>query len=175
MGILNLKDKTVHKFIKNQRKVASSTKEINVKVINKVGVLSEVSLFQTYDFTKRLIESLKIEPENLKVILFDPTGKELAVDKYRTFNEKGFGFHAKVKSEIVSKFVHTDFDLLINYCDPELLFPKVVVLKSKAQLKAGFENELNFFNDISIKTTGNDIDTFNEELVKYLQILKLVK
>lgn len=175
MGILNLKNKTVHKFIKNQRKAAPITKEINVKVINKVGVLSEVSLFQTYDFTKRLSEGLKIGTEDLKVILFDPTGKETAVEKFRTFNEKDFGFHAKVKSEIVNKFVNTNFDLLINYCDPELLFPKVVVLRSKAQLKAGFENESNFFNDISIKTTGNDIDTFNEELVKYLQILKLVK
>lgn len=175
MGILNLKNKTVHKFIKNQRKVIHSQREINVKVINKVGVLAEVSLFQTYDFTKRLVEGLGIQPEDLKVILFESTGKETAVDTYRSCNEKDFGFHGKVKSEIVNKFVNREFDLLINYCDPELLYPKVIVLKSKAQLKVGFEDEANFFNDISVKTTGNDIDTFNEELVKYLQILKLIK
>ena len=93
---------------------------------------------------------------------------------YGMCDEKNFGFNAKIKSEALSKFVDTKFDLLINYCNPELLFPKVIMLKSKAQLKAGFDAESNFFNDISVKTPGNDIDTFNAELVKYLQILKLI-
>ena len=175
MGILNLKNKTANKFIKNQRKAASSNGEINVKVIRNVGVLSELSLFQTYDFTKRLVEGLNLEIEDLKMILFDPSGKDVEPERYRMCSEKDFGFHGKIKSEILNKFVNRDFDLLINYCDPELLFPRIIMLRSKAQMKVGFESESNFFNDISIKTTGNDIDTFNEELVKYLHILKLIK
>lgn len=175
MGILNLKNRTAHKFIKNQRKATSSDREINVKVIRNVGVLSELSLFQTYDFTKRLVEGLNLEIEDLKMILFDPSGKDVEPERYRMCNEKDFGFHGKIKSEILNKFVNRDVDLLINYCDPELLFPRIIMLRSKAQLKVGFESESNFFNDISIKTTGNDIDTFNEELIKYLHILKMIK
>ncbi|MEL4454464.1 DUF6913 domain-containing protein [Lutimonas vermicola] len=175
MGILNLKNKTANKFIKNQRKADGFNKEIKVKVVNRVGVLAELTLFQTYNFTKRLSEALHLEPEDLKIILFDPSGRGVAPELYRLCDETHFGFNGKIKSEILSKFVSRDFDLLINYCDPELLFPKVIMLKSAAQLKAGFDHESNFFNDISIKTTGNDIDTFNDELVKYLQILKLIK
>ena len=175
MGILNLNNKTADKFIKNQRKASGSSKEIKVKIIKRVGVLAELALYQTYDFTKRLSEGLHLEPDDLKIVLFDPTGKGEPDGHYRSCDEKHFGLNGKIKSEILNKFVSRDFDLLINYCDPELLFPKVIMLRSAAQIIAGFDHESNFFNDISIKTTGNDIDTFNEELAKYLQILKLIK
>ncbi|MDN3644364.1 hypothetical protein QWY87_16740 [Lutimonas halocynthiae] len=174
MGLLNLKNKTAHKFIKKQRKAIALNKEFDVISINRVGVLSELSLIQTYDFTKRLSESLGLRQEDMKVFLFDVVGKSEAPGFYGMCDEKNFGFNAKIKSEALSKFVDIKFDLLINYCNPELLFPRVIMLKSKAQLKAGFEAEANFFNDISVKTPGNDIDTFNAELVKYLQILKLI-
>ena len=174
MGLLNLKSKTAHKFIKKQRKAGALQREFNVVSIHRVGVLAELSLIQTYDFTKRLSESLGLRQEDLKVFLFDVSGKGEAPGFYGMCDEKNFGFYAKIKSESLSKFVSTSFDLLINYCDPELLFPKVIMLRSKAKLKAGFDAEANFFNDISVKTKGNDIDTFNAELVKYLQILKLI-
>jgi len=175
MGILNLKDNTARKFIKNQYNKDASRREFQVKRIKRVGVLAELTLLQTYDFTKRLGEGLKIEPEDMKVILFDPTGKATAPESFRLVDEKHFGLNGKIKSEALNRFIGREFDLLINFCDPELLYPKVIMLRSKAMLKAGFDHELNFFNDISIKTQGNHIDTFNDELIKYLQILKLIE
>ena len=136
---------------------------------------SELSLIQTYDFTKRLSKGLNLEPEDLKVCLFDPAGKGTAPDFYQYCSEKDFGLFGKIKSEALNKFVHRDYDLLVNYCDPALLFPKVIMLRSVAKMRAGFENEANFFNDIAINVSGNDIDGFNRELIKYLQILKLIK
>ena len=174
MGLLNLKNKTAHKFIKKQRKAIALNREFDVVSIKRVGILAELSLIQTYDFTKRLCEGLGLRQDDVKVFLFDVSGKGEAPGFYGMCNEKNFGLYGKIKSEALHKFVEIKFDLLINYCDPELLFPKVIMLKSKANLKAGFDTESNFFNDISVKTPGNDIDTFNGELVKYLQILKLI-
>lgn len=175
MGILNLKNTTANKFIKNQLKAASSERKFELKLIKRVGILAEVSLFQTYDFTKRLSEGLNLEVEDLRVCLFDPSGKDTSLEFQRLCSEKDFGLYGKIKSEVLNKFVSRDFDLLINYCEPELLFPKVIMLKSSAKMKAGFEHEANFFNDIAIKVPGNDIDGFNRELLKYLEILKLIK
>ncbi|MGB5321183.1 DUF6913 domain-containing protein [Lutimonas sp.] len=175
MGILNLKNTTANKFIKKQLKAAASERKFELKLIKRVGVLAEVSLFQTYDFTKRLSEGLNLEVEDLKVCLFDPSGKDTALEFQRLCSEKDFGFYGNIKSEALNKFVSRDFDLLVNYCDPELLFPKVIMLKSAAKMKAGFEHEANFFNDIAIKVPGNDIDGFNRELLKYLRILNLIK
>jgi len=175
MGILNLKNTTANKFIKNELKADGSDKEFQVKIIKRVGILAELSLIQTYDFTKRLSKGLNLEPEDLKVCLFDPAGKGTAPDFYQYCSEKDFGLFGKIKSEALNKFVHRDYDLLVNYCDPALLFPKVIMLRSAAKMRAGFENEANFFNDIAINVSGNDIDGFNRELIKYLQILKLIK
>ena len=174
MGILNLKNTTANKFIKNQLNAAPSSREFNVKVIQRGGILAELSLFQTYDFTKRLSEGLNLESEDLKVCLYDPNGKEVATEFHRPCSDKDFGLYGKIKSEALNKFVSRDFDLLVNFCDPELLFPKVIMLRSAAKMRAGFEHKANFFNDISIKVPGNDIDGFNKELIKYLEILKLI-
>ena len=175
MGILNLKNTTANKFIKNELNAAGSDKEFEVKIIKRVGVLAELSLIQTYDFTKRLSNGLNLEPEDLKVCLFDQAGNGTAPEFYQYCSEKDFRLFGKIKSEALNKFVHRDFDLLVNYCDPALLFPKVIMLRSAAKMRAGFEDRANFFNDIAIKVPGNDIDGFNKELVKYLHILKLIK
>lgn len=174
MGLLNLKIKTAHKFIKKQRKDSDSKREFEIQQIKKVGILAELSLIETYDFSKRLSSQLNLEVEDLKMCLFDPSGKGEPPEFKRLCNEKDFGLNGKIKSEVLNKFVNSEFDLLINYCDPGLLYPKVIMLRSEAKLKAGFDHETNFFNDISVKTTGNDIDTFNTELLKYLHILKLI-
>lgn len=174
MGILNVKNTTANKFIKNQLKATAKEKENRVKVLKRVGVLAELSLLQTYDFTKRLSKGLNLEPEDLKVYLFDRDGKGEAPEFYWSFSEKDFGLFGKVKSERLRRFVQMDFDLLINYCDADLVYPKVVMLKSAAKMRAGFEHEGIFFQDISIKVPGNDIDGFNRELLRYLQILKLI-
>ena len=48
------------------------------------------------------------------------------------------------------------------------------MVRSLARLKVGYDHPNNLFNDISIKIKGNQLDTFNAELVKYLEILKLI-
>ena len=175
MGIFNFKHTSADKFIKNHHKAGDAGREFETKIIKRVGVLAEISLIQTYDFTKRLSDRLNLAPDELKVGLFDVLGKDNTMDVYRSFSENDFGLYGKIKSEALNKFVKTEYDLLINYCDPQLLFPKVIMLKSAAKIKAGFEDELNFFNDVSIKVPRNDIDGFNKELLRYLSILKLIE
>jgi len=174
MGILNLKKKTADKFIKNKQKIVPESKKSDVRRIKKVGVLAETGLFRSYDFTKRLSAELGIDEEDLTVFLFDPSGKDDALDHYKVCNEKSFGLYGKIKSVALDHFLEKKFDLLINYCEADLVYPRIIMIKSKAGLKAGYDHEKNFYNDISIKIPGNKIDTFNAELIKYLQILKLI-
>jgi len=174
MGILNLKKKTAIKFIKNKQNNLPGSKKTAVKEIKKVGVLAEISLFQTYDFTKRLCSELGIEEEEMTVFLFDRSGKDNSLNTTRVCNEDSFGLYGKIKAPALSNFVEKKFDLLINYCDANLVYDQIIVFRSAAGLKVGFEHEENHFNDISFKVDGNKIDTFNNELVKYLEILKLI-
>jgi hypothetical protein len=175
MGILNLKKKTAFKFIKNKQNNRPEEKKTAVREINKVGVLAEIGLFQTYDFTKRLCSELGIEEEEMTVFLFDKSAKDNSLGTTKVCNENSFGLYGKIKSPALTNFVEKKFDLLINYCEANLIYDQIIMIRSEASLKVGFEHESNHFNDISFKVEGNKIDTFNNELVKYLEILKLIK
>jgi len=175
MGILNLKNKTAYKYIKKQPK---NTGNVENKISNKiqtVGIVAEADLFKTYDFTKRLSEDLNIDKNKINVILFDYEKAENAIGNYDFFSEKSFGMYGKINEESIKNFVNTSFDLLINYCAEETIYSQVIVCKSKAKLKASFENKYAGFYNLSINISGNKIDTFNKEIIKYLQILNLLK
>ncbi len=174
MGILNLKKKTACKFIKNKQNRAQAAKINELSSIAKVGVLAELTLFQTYDFTNSLSNGLGIEQDEIVVFLFDRDKEGVKPENHKICDEGCFGLFGKIKSLSLDRFVNKKFDLMINYCEPDLVYAQVIMLRSHARLKAGFEHENNFFNDIAIKTAGNKIDTFNTELVKYLQLLKLI-
>ena len=174
MGILNIKKKTAVKFIKNKQNILQKEKKTQTKRVKKVGVLAEVSLFQSYDFRRRLSSELGIEEEDMMVLLFDPSGKENSLNNSKICDEKSFGLYGRVKAPALANFLEKKFDLLINYCEAGHVYDQVIMVRSLAGLKIGYDHPNNFFNDISIKIKGNQLDTFNAELVKYLEILKLI-
>ena len=174
MGILNIKKKTAVKFIKNKQNILQKEKKTQTKRVKKVGVLAEVSLFQSYDFRTRLSSELGIEEEDMMVLLFDPSGKENSLNNSKICDEKSFGLYGRVKAPALANFLEKKFDLLINYCEAGHVYDQVIMVRSLAGLKIGYDHPNNFFNDISIKIKGNQLDTFNAELVKYLEILKLI-
>ena len=174
MGILNLKNKTAHKFIKNQSKKTKNREKIKVDIIKSVGIIAKADLFKAYDFTNKLNQELGLPKNAIKVVLFDHSSSENSVENYYIFSEKSFGLYGKIKEDKLKDFVNTRFDLLINYCDSDNVYAQISSIRSKAKLKAGFDHDYSNFNDITIKIIGNKIDTFNNELIKYLQILNLL-
>jgi len=174
MDIFNLKNKTAYKFIKNHlNKGEKSSNKIQGN-IQTVGILAESRLFEAYDFTKKLSENFKIKAEDFKVLLYENPNVDNINISYPGFYEKDFGLYGKIKSDKVKNFADTKFDILINYCPSTNLFANVLLIHSKAKLKAGFYNENDEFYAISVKVSDNKIDTFNEELTRYLNILKLI-
>lgn len=175
MDILNLKNKTAFSYIKKQLKLAKNSDNKKVSKIQNVGIVAEVNLFRAYDFTKKLSEGLGIDKSDIKVTLYDLEKTSSLMDDYGRFSEKSFGLHGKFKNGDLKYFSNIPFDLLINYCEETNIYGQVVVCRSQAKLKAGFENEYADFYDLSINIPGNKIDTFNSEIIKYLQILNLLK
>ncbi|MCF6224598.1 MAG: hypothetical protein L3J34_12870 [Flavobacteriaceae bacterium] len=175
MGILNFKSNTANTYIKKQLKLVKNSNNKKVSKIQNVGIVADVNLFRAYDFTKKLSENLGIDASNINVILYDIEKTESLIDNYRRFSDKSFGLQGKIKDTDLSNFVNTSFDLLINYCEETNIYGQVIVCRSKAKLKAGFENEYADFYDLSVNIPENRIDTFNSEIIKYLQILSLLK
>ena len=96
------------------------------------------------------------------------------MDAPEAFGEDSFGLYGKIKNATLEEFVEKEFDLLVNYSGTDWVFSEVILTRSKARLKAGFDADDAGWQDISIKIPGNKMDTFHEELVKYLRIMNLL-
>ena len=175
MDIFGLKVKTADKFIKKRKQSTDEVRKTMPERIRSVGVVADIDLFRIYDFTGKLIGDFGLAPNQVQVALLDPTGKNQGtLDAPESFDQKSFGHYGKVKNPALEEFVNREFDLLINYSSAEWIFTKVILLRSRARLKAGFEAEKGDWQDISINVPVNDMDTFHEELVKYLRIMNLI-
>jgi hypothetical protein len=175
MNLKNIKRNKALKFLRKQGKITNNNANVSKKEIKKVGVLADENLFKTYDFRKKLAENFGIKTDDFTIILYQNVKNVTLSQEFETFSDKDFGMGGKIKGTVVQNFVQTKFDLLINYCAYENVMAQVASYHSKAILKAGFNSEeLNFY-DISIQIDANKVDTFNAELTKYLQILKLIK
>jgi hypothetical protein len=175
MDLFGLKAKTAAKFIKNQGQNPDSEKKNPPSRIKSVGALADIDLFRNYDFTRKLIESFELAPNQVRVALVDPSGKnQNTLDAPEAFGEDSFGLYGKIKNATLEEFVEKEFDLLVNYSGTDWVFSEVILTRSKARLKAGFGADDAGWQDISIKIPGNKMDTFHEELVKYLRIMNLL-
>ena len=174
MNLKIVKKKFVLKYLKANKRSRNIEKEGNLYKINKVGILAEASLFHTYDLTKNLGTKFEIDRNLFDVILFQKSKGNETLPGYKYFSEGDFGMFGKIIGDDLKQFVTTEYDLIINYCAHEELFSEFICVKSKAKLIAGFQREKYDNYDISIKIGSNKIDTFNEELTKYLRILNVL-
>jgi len=175
MNFTALKKKTAfhyyEKQLKKQKKVDKKTPE----KINTIGVLADSRLFGSYDLSRNLSQKLNLPHKNLEIIIFENLKDDFVTQHYNTFTEKDFGIYGKIKAQNVLGFVESPYDLLINYCSYDSIFANIVTIRSKAKFKVGFAHEsLQDIYDFMISVEGNKIDIFNDELAKYLQILKLL-
>jgi hypothetical protein len=175
MDIFGLKAKTADKFIKKRRQNPGGTKKSLPARIGSVGVVADIDLFRIYDFTPKLIADFGLAPNQVQVVLLDPAGiNKDSLDAPESFDQESFGLYGKVKNPALEEFVSRQFDLLINYSSTGWIFTQVILVRSQARLKAGFDADRGEWQDISIKVPVNDIDTFHEELLKYLKIMNLI-
>lgn len=175
MDLFGLKAKTAVKFIKKHYENPDSGKKNPPSRIKSIGALADIDLFRNYDFTRKLVDSFDLAPNQVQVALIDPSGKnQSTLDAPEAYSEESFGLYGKIKNSTLEEFVDREFDLLVNYSGTDWVYTEVILARSQAKLKAGFDNDATGWQDIAIKIPGNKMDTFHEELVKYLRIMNLI-
>jgi len=176
MNFTGLKRKTAFQFYEKQLKKLKKKNGSIPEKIEIVGVLADSRLFGSYDISRNLSQKLNMPHKNFEIIIFENLKDDFVTQHYNTFSEKDFGMYGKLKSSNVTGFMDTNYDLLINYCSHDSIFATIVAMRSKAKFKVGFADEqLHDLYDFMIEIDGNKIDVFNDELAKYLQILKLIE
>tara|TARA_R110002073_G_scaffold40547_1_gene114821 strand:- start:29778 stop:30305 length:528 start_codon:yes stop_codon:yes gene_type:complete len=175
MNLTSLKKNTIQKFYEKELKKQKKANSKTLKSIETIGVLASSRLFGSYDISRNLSQKLNKPHKNFEIIIFENLKDDFVTQHYNTFSEKDFGMYGKVKTENLIGFMDTKYDLLINYCGPESLFTNLVALRSNATFKVSYANDaVADIYDFTIVVDGNKVDVFNDELAKYLEILKLI-
>ncbi len=122
----------------------------------------------------KMANELNVTSENLTIIGYKEE-KDVVEDKDASYyTEKSFGVNGSVKSEVISKFVKKDYDVLINFYNENRVELNFVAAASKAKLKVGFAEVDHRINDLIIGATMNNTNLFIIELKKYLKILQVI-
>ncbi|MEX6625397.1 DUF6913 domain-containing protein [Tenacibaculum salmonis] len=147
-------------------------KDQNTTKINKVVVLLDNESLENIVISN-LINTLPFKKENIEVFIYkEYSKKEELASNFFTNNE--FGFKASLKSDNLKNFVKNDYDLLINYVKTPNLYTNTITLLSQASLKASFAGIDDRLYDLVISDEGLNEAVLNQELKKYLTILKKI-
>jgi len=141
------------------------------KVKNVLVFMDDISLKSTILTDLKTI--LNIPENDIEILLFQKKIKKNQEDK-NLFSPKDFGWYGKIKSEKLSNILTNKYDLLINYSKVENIYSNLLILQSKTALNVGFSHLDKRFYDLIIRCDKSDIALFNNELKKYLAILKKI-
>ena len=175
MDLFSLKKKSTAKFIKKEAKKSKNGLKNKPERIVSLGVLVEVDTLKNYDFTRKLIAELGLREEDVKIAVVGPEeAKNEVWEGHKVYGEDSFGMNGRIKSGELENFVRREFDLLIDYTHTPWIYSDLVLVKSKALLKAGFAAHEKDQTDICIEVPVNRIDSFHQELIRYLKIMHYV-
>ena len=164
-----------------QKKVAAALKKASKKA--KDEVLSEIatvaifvdenSVFNETAYIK-LRELIKLDEAHFNILAFKE--KKSSYNEFRgtVLYQNEINWQGKINSQEVRDFVKKPYDLLIDYTDAEDLSIQLILAQIKAKLKVGYSDKKKQFYNLLIAVSPQEIQLFNDELVRYLKILKLL-
>lgn len=169
MILKGFKEKSNKKYINSRLK--NRVVAPNGSKIKTLGVILNTNEVSDFEWFNALAKTLKVNPNNIKIISFSEDKKTENHLWENTFTPKDFGWKGVLKHSDLKTFASTKFDALISFYTEDKLHLKVLTAASEAAFKVGIFQDDERLNDLIIKTEAKDLNTFKTELIKYLNIL----
>jgi len=122
------------------------------------------------EFVNVLSRNLKVDLSNICLFRFKNKIKKNE-DCENCITVKDFGFFGKLTNESIKRTIEKPFDLVINLTTNNE-YVSSIVANSKTEFKTGLLDEFSQVYDLTINVESGNLSAFNEELKKYLEILK---
>ena len=120
-----------------------------------------------------LNEVLGIPKNQIELLVFQrKIKKEKVLDNIIT--PVDFGWYGKINSGKLKNILTKKYDLLINYSKVDTIYCNLLLLQCNVGFRIGFSHLDNRFYDLIINCESTDIESFNKEIKKYLQILNKI-
>nr|WP_314864371.1 hypothetical protein [uncultured Flavobacterium sp.] len=143
--------------------------------IRTVGLLIDETVFSD---RKSLIQELisnGFEVNNISILVYRDTINKKEIHSRYTFNSSVLSWSGEITDATVSKFIETEFDLLVSYYEIEKAILLLITNNSKAKFKVGFSSIDKRLHHLTITTRIENYTIFVHELFKYLKILNKIE
>lgn len=157
--------KHTERFLKNR-----DTSQVNDKLIT-LGVLVDESLYSDFDHLYDFTKVLGLHPKDIRVFSFLEVKKRLPSIRQNQINNKDFNWKGEIQNQNALEFLDTKFDVLLALYDKPHVYLDMMVSKSKAKFKVGFQElDMRLF-DLILNVKPSEIKLVESEMKKYIILL----
>lgn len=165
-------------FYREMRHHKRVQKMVPFSEAKKIGILYDSTSEKHYEVVKLLVKDIRNQHKDVMALGYYDK-RELPDNRFAKlgldfFTKKSLNWYLKPHHHIISNFINTDFDILINL-NIEKSFPlKYISAHAKAKFKIGRYHRMNAsFCDMMIQTEENiSLGKFIEQILHYLNLLK---
>lgn len=140
--------------------------------VKTVNVILDASLPVKKGFFEVLAQSLNVSLNDVHMLVFN-ADENVKQDYLYHFNLREVSFFGSFNGNLQS-YCLNPVDLQINYFDTENFYMNWVACKTAHKLSTGFSVVDQRINDIIFDFPAKNTELFNNELIKYLKILKKI-
>ncbi|WP_411030996.1 DUF6913 domain-containing protein [Spongiimicrobium sp. 3-5] len=178
MFLKGIKDKFKYKSgLKYLKEEMDSTSKVvqRSKGITSVGCIVDLDKFDDANKFYDLVEEFSLRPNAVRIIGYKDYYDKNSPYATPVFSDKDLGWNGAIENSYALEFLSREYDMLINYYTEENLLLQLMSIKTRARIRVGFDEVDEKLNDLILKTSMNDFNTFKKELRKYLVVLNEIK
>lgn len=142
--------------------------------LSTLGFLVDEGYYGNLEFLRELGVDLGLNSKDIKIFTFLNTSRKISSLRVDQITNKEFSWSGEIKNSNAQEFLNNQFDVLIGiYKNPNDLMD-LMVARSQANFKIGFEDVKNEVYDLILKIDPREDQEFKSELKKYLKILNKI-
>ncbi len=169
---LDIKNKFLQKKIDNSLNLLVNKNRKFKMPVKKIGFIVDSELDIDYLDIVSLSENIGLKEKDIKVVSYSKTIFNDPFYKMRV-SDNSINFFGNINSADANEFISYNYDLLINYFGSNKIL-SLISSRCNAKFRVGFDISNQKLNDIIFKDIYNNFEKFNNQLVKYLKILKWI-
>jgi hypothetical protein len=165
-------------FIDNKiNKILDKVKKLKEKrTLSKIDAIAvfvdEYIAFNDKEFTK-LQKLMGLDHTHFNIITYKEKKSNFNEFRGTVILSSDIDWKGRIKSKDVQETLNKKYDLLIDYTQADQQKKQLIVAICNAGFKVGFSDKKDELYDFMIAVNPSKVSLFNEELVRYLKILKL--
>jgi len=164
-----LKRKSLKKKI-NRNLISRDLSQRNTKLIT-LGYLVDEDMFKDFEQLFEFSTELGLQRKDIKIYTFIEVKKKIPTLRQNQTNNKDFTWSGEIHNQNALEFLDIPLDVLVGFYSKENVFLDIMVSRSKANFKLGFEGSDSRLYDLILRVDPMNFERFKKEFKKYLSVL----